>query len=51
VAHNPLMRLCSPNVDAFEPSNPDLDNILLHVFARNYVFRLLIFERRKFNET
>lgn len=36
---------------SFQLPNSSLENILCDVFACNYVFRLLIFERREFNET
>ena len=36
---------------AFKLANSRLENAFFDVFACNYLFRLLIFERREFNET
>jgi hypothetical protein len=35
----------------FQLSNSSLENVLFDVLACNYLFRMLIFQRRKFNET
>ncbi len=36
---------------ALKLSYSNFENVLLDVFSSNYVLRLLIFERREFNET
>src|SRR5438093_526489 len=35
----------------FYPSNSNLENVIFDIFTRNYLFRLLIFERLEFNKT
>jgi hypothetical protein len=36
---------------ALKLANSNFENVLFDFFSRNYLFRLLIFERREFNET
>ena len=36
---------------ALKLSYSNFENVLFYIFACNYLFRLLIFERREFNET
>jgi hypothetical protein len=46
-----VQRVMAHSRIAFQLSNSSLENVLFDVFACNYLFRLLIFERREFNET
>jgi hypothetical protein len=49
-SQNPLKCVMAHSCTAFQHSNSGLENVLFDIFACNYLFRLLIFERREFND-